>query len=352
MTKQEIMKPKRLERGSTVGIVSPGSPLANLVPRRFNRALEAIRQLGFEVKEGKGARGISGYVSASAEARANDINTFFRDPEVSAIFCSIGGLHYNQLLKYLDFEAAASNPKVFLGFSDATVIQLALWKMCKLVTFSGPACLTQFAETPELNSYTKEFLLRAVCSDGGIGEVRASSSWTDEVLDWFTGEDESRGRAYRPNPGWSWLTSGSASGPILGGCIPSMLHLAGTKYWPDLTGAIVLLETPEGSDFKRGLEIPYVDMYLTNLENLGVFDDAAGVVVGRPFGYTAEEVLQFNSLVESYLGNKNYPVLMGVDYGHTDPLLTIPIGVNTYLDSSTGRFEIRESGTVKSGASS
>ncbi len=67
---------------------------------------------------------------------------FFRSPEIDAIVCLIGGYHYNHVLPHLDLELIRSNPKIFIGYSDATVVQMALWSALRMVTFSGPAGLT------------------------------------------------------------------------------------------------------------------------------------------------------------------------------------------------------------------
>ncbi len=340
----KIIKPKKLSKGSVIGIVTPSAPLPAIVPNRYERGLENLRKLGLRIIEGKYARSINGYLSGTPEQRASDINSFLHNSDVDGILCSIGGFHYNQLLNLIDYDQAYKTPKVFLGFSDATVLQLAFWTRCHLVTFSGPACLTQFADYPQIDAYTEEYFKKALFSTEPIGEIKPSKEWTDELLDWTTGEDVSRRRKYKLNKGWKWINEGKASGRLLGGCLSSMLHLAGTTYWPDFTDCLLLIDIPEGHKLGQGMPLFEVEMHIADLENLGVLDSIAGAIIGRPYGYSDKEHQALYKLIRDTFGKREYPVLMDIDYGHTDPLLTIPLGVFAKLDSENSLFEITEAG--------
>lgn len=136
--------PKRLKKGDCIGIISPSSGLAAIFPHRLEQGIEALMRMGFRVKLGKYASGITGYVSGSAQERADDFHAMFRDPEISAIVCMIGGNHSNQLLKHLDFELIRKNPKIFIGYSDITVLHYALHAQADLRTYYGPCVMTQF----------------------------------------------------------------------------------------------------------------------------------------------------------------------------------------------------------------
>ncbi|RME55974.1 LD-carboxypeptidase [Candidatus Parcubacteria bacterium] len=213
-----------------------------------------------------------------------------RDKEVKAIFSFIGGNHSNQVLEYLDFSLIKRNPKIFLGYSDATVLHFALHTKANLATFYGPAVLTQFAENPRTLSYTENYFRKALMHTDPIGKIKPSTYWTDEVLDWFKKEDLKRPRRMERNKGWQWLRRGKAEGPILGGCITSMLHLRGTEYWPDFRGSIFFWETPEsGNDFTKGEKVENIDSHLTDLELSGVFKNIRGMVIGRFFGHSEQE---------------------------------------------------------------
>ncbi|HLD04287.1 MAG TPA: S66 peptidase family protein [Candidatus Nanoarchaeia archaeon] len=339
-----MIKPKALKPGDCIGLVSPSSGLAGLVPHRVEQAKRMLGELGFKVKIGKNALKTDGYVSGSAKERVNDLEEMFRDEEVKGVISMIGGNHSNHLLPLLNYDMIRSNPKVFMGFSDITVLHLALQSQAGLVTFYGPAALGQFGENPRMLGYTQEYLKKALTNTSPIGEVHPSKEWTEEVLNWFEKKDLERPRALKPNIGYTWLRQGAISGPIMGGCITSMMHILGTKFWPDMNGKILLLETPEGEDFTKGQNAGDIDAYLMDLQLRGIFDQVRGIVFGRPFGYTEKEKVQLQSAIMQHTAGHNFPILYGIDIGHTDPMITIPLGVKVSLDSNKNYFSIDESG--------
>lgn len=340
-----LLKSKSLKIGDTIGLVSPSAPLAGLVPHRTQRGIRMLQELGFKTKIGKHALKITDHTAGNAKERAEDINTFFRDKEVKAIFSFTGGNHSNQVLKYLDFNLIKKNPKIFLGYSDATVLHFALYTEANLVTFYGPAVLTQFAENPKVLPYTETYFKKALMKTQRIGKIQPSSQWTDEILDWFKKEDLKRPRKMKRNKRWQWLKSGKAEGQILGGCITSMMHLRGTTYWPNFSNSILFWETPEsGDDFTRGEKVENIDSYLANLELSGVFEDIKGMIVGRFFGYFEHEQREVVKIIKERTSDYKFPILLNVDIGHSDPMVTVPLGVKTKIDSSKNLFEIKESG--------
>jgi len=342
-----LIKPKKLEKGDTVGLVSPSAPLAGLVPHRTQKAVKMLEELGFKVKIGKNALKVRGYTAGSLKERAEDINTFFKNKEIKAIICFIGGNHSNQILKYLNFRLIKKHPKIFVGYSDATVLHFAFYTQCNLVTFYGPAALTQFAENPKILSYTEEYFKKALMETRPIGKIKPSSYWTDEILDWFKKEDLKRPRKMKKNKGWQWLKKGKAEGPILGGCITSMMHLRGTKYWPDFSGSIFFWEISESdADFTKGERVENMDSCLTDLELSGVFKKIKGMIIGRFFRYSKQEENEMIKIIKQRTADYNLPILINVDIGHTDPMITVPLSVRAKIDSSKNSFEIIENGVI------
>lgn len=343
----QLIKPMHLRNGDTIGIVSPSAPLAGLVPHRVKKGITMLKKLGFKIKIGKHALKVTNYTAGSAKERADDINIFFKDKKIKAIFTFIGGNHSNQILKYLDFNLIKRNPKIFVGYSDATVLHFAFYTKVNLVSFYGPAVLTQFAENPKIFSYTKEYFKKSLKNNQAIGKVSPSLEWTDEVLDWFKKEDLKRSRRMKKNIGWQWLKEGAAKGPILGGCIASIMHLRGTTYWPDFSESILFWEISEASnDFTKGEDVSNIDAYLTDLELSGVFKKINGMIVGRPFGYTKDQIFQLIQTIKERTKRYHFPILFSVDIGHTDPMITIPIGVRVRMNSNKNIFEFIESGTI------
>lgn len=340
-----LIKPPALKEGDLISLVSPSSGMAGLIPHRVERARAMLEQLGFAVTIGKNALGVRDYVSGTPEERADDMNAAFADPDVKAIISFIGGNHSNQILDLLDYDLIAKNPKIFMGYSDMTVVHFALHTRAKLVSFYGPAALTQFAENPAVLPYTKEYFEKAAMRTQPIGRVEPSPEWTDEILDWFERKDLERPRSMKLNCGYKWLREGNAEGPLMGGCITSMLHLRGTPYWPDFKDAICFWEVPESSaDFRKGKSVEEMDASLTDLELSGVFEQIKGMIVGRFFGYTEEQNQHLERVILERVQKYSFPVLTGVDIGHTDPMITVPLGTRAKIDSQANSFEFLEGG--------
>ncbi len=339
---KELIKPKKLLQGDTIGVIAPSAGNANIFPHRIESAVKSLERLGYKVKFATHSLERNGHTSSDPEKRANDIHDMFKDNEVSAIICTIGGDHSNQLLKYLDFEIIKNNPKIFIGFSDISVLHYAFIKNANLQTFYGPCLMTQFGEYPDILSYTLEYFNKAVTSSNPIGNIIPSEEWTSEILDWTMKKDLERPRKLVRSDGYEWLKQGSASGSIIGGCVPSINHLAGTEYWIDPINSIFFIDIPEGYEFGKGLPIHSLDAYLSDLDNLGVFESISGLIIGRPYNYSLEEYNALKKIILYYTKKYDYPILLNVNIGHSDPIITLPLGVNVTMDSRQNKFIINE----------
>jgi len=340
----DMIKPKKLEKGDTIAIISPSAGLASIFPHRLDNAAKFLESQGYKIKEFSCTRKNRGWESAPAEERAKDLMNAFKDKEVKAIICSIGGHTSNKILEFLDFEEIKENAKIFCGYSDISVLHYAIHKKSGIVTFYGPAAMTQFGEYPEPLSYTLEYFEKAISIAEPIGRVIPSSEWTDEILDWDKKEDLARPRKLIKNEGFEWLKEGKAEGEILGGCLPSIAHLIGTEYWPDHNNKILFLETPEGQDFGKGLSLAEADSLLADLRIIKIFEKIKGLIIGRPFRYSEEEQQKFKEIILENTRGYDFPILYGADVGHTDPIITIPLGVKAKLDSLNNLFSIEEAG--------
>lgn len=342
----DILKPKKLNRGDKIALISPSAPLACMVPHRVDATVENLKKIGLDVVLTKNALLRTDYTAGSAEERAEDLMAAFADDSISAVMSFIGGFHSNQIIEHLDYDFIRSHRKVFLGFSDITVLHMALYSQAGITTFYGPAGLTQFGEPFGVNPYTISYFEKALFGSDPIGSIHPSEEWTDELLNWFSKKDLERPREMFKNDGYDWLVQGQAEGVLVGGCITSLLHLRGTKYWPDFSGAIVFCETPESSaDISKGEPYSRVDAHLTDLVLSGTFEKCNGLVWGRPKGYTPEETEKLKNIILKNLKRYDFPILFGGDFGHTDPIITIPIGVRCRLDSNKNIFEIVERAT-------
>lgn len=333
-----MLKPPRLRRGDTVGIISPSWGGGAAFPHRIERGVRHLESLGFRVRIAPHALNSRGYVSDTPENRAADIHLLFRDPAVRAIVATIGGDHCCHLLPLLDYGLIRAHPTILLGFSDVTVLNVAIWTMTGLVTFNGPALMTEFAEYPRMPEYSEQSMLRALCRAAPIGPLQPAAWWTEEFLDWETKEDLTRARERHTAEGWTWLRGTEpASGRLLGGCLESLQHLRGTPYWPGWEGAILFLETSEERPSPAT-----VDGILMDYENMGVLERLRGLLFARPYGYTPEERRELRDVIAARTGRYGYPVVTDLDCGHTTPLLTLPLGCTATIDPANKRLEITE----------
>jgi len=332
------IKPRALRPGDTIGIVSPSWFGGETFIPRARRGIATLESLGFRVRIAPHAFNNRGHVSDTAAIRVHDLHEMFADDRIAAILCTIGGDHCCHLLPLIDWDLIARSPKTFMGFSDITVLTNAIWSQTGLTTFNGPSLLTDWAEYPAMPEISKRAALGLLTQARPLGDLPISDEWTDEFLDWETGEDLTRRRRHYPAEGWRWIRTGNAEGRLVGGCLESLQHLRGTRYWPDCDGAILFIETSETRPSAETL-----DGILMDYENMGVFDQIAGLLVGRPYGISPEEKHAFWRVVAERTSGFNFPVVGNLDIGHTTPLLTLPIGCRARIDGEARRVSIIES---------
>jgi len=336
-----LLKPHRLQPGDCVAVVSPSFGAVGLFPHRLELGLAQMKNLGFQVRVMPNAHGVRGAVSGTPQQRVDDLHQAFCDPQIKAIIAAIGGDHSNQLLPLLDFDLIRAHPKIFMGYSDITVLNVAIHRQTGLVTFNGPAFITDFAEYPAMFEYARESFNRTLCAAQIPGQVLPSREWTEEFLDWGAQKDLERPRNLQPSPGWTWLKPGIAEGWCIGGCIESMDHLRGTPYWPDFSGAILFLETSEEKPSPQR-----VNSLLMDYENMGVLSQISGLLFGRPMLYTEPEKQELREVILERTQAYHFPIVTDMDFGHTAPQFVLPIGCQAHLDSDQQRFEILEPAVI------
>ena len=160
----KVTLPACLEPGARIGIVAPAGPFDN---ETFGRGVCILEKMGFEVVVPPELLDARGYLAGSDERRARFVNQLFADKSIDAIVCARGGYGSVRILPLLDYEAIAQNPKVFVGFSDITVLLNVLINRCGIATFHGPV-VTSLADAPDA---TRIALVKAISSDTRI-EVR------------------------------------------------------------------------------------------------------------------------------------------------------------------------------------
>jgi muramoyltetrapeptide carboxypeptidase LdcA involved in peptidoglycan recycling len=300
----------------------------------------------FDIVEMPHARADADWLDRNPKARADDLMAAFADTTVKAVIASIGGDDADRLIPHLDLEVARRNPKVFLGYSDTTVLSFGLLK-AGLVSFYGPTVMSGFAENVEPYRHMVQSLEKTLFSPEPAGLVEPSrEGWTVEFLNWGDPANQSRRRTLQPFTGPRVLQGrGKARGHLIGGCADTLECLKGTPWWPPLEvwkGAILFYETSEDAPSPR-----LVARWLRNLAGQGILKDLEGLLFARPGGRIdpATHVVYDRELLQTLkeAGLRDLPVLSNLDFGHTDPIFTLPYGVMAEIDCDAGSLTILES---------
>lgn len=303
------MKPRRLEWGDTIGIISPASPMRL---DRLQRGVEYLQQKGYHVLVGKNAYQKRGYLAGTDSQRASDLNDMLLNPQVKAIFCTRGGYGTLRILDLIDYSIIRKNPKILVGYSDITALQLAIFSQTGLITFSGPMVAVEMGKG--LDSFTEKNFWKVLSSPERIGPLE---------------DPNSRGLVV--------FREGKARGILIGGCLSILTSLLGTKYLPDLEDKILFLE-------EVGEEPYRFDRYLTQLKLAGILNQVQGIIFGQIVDCVPkeEQSLTIEEVIEEVTADLDIPVVSGVPYGHIDRKFTLPIGVEAFLDTKRQRIEILE----------
>lgn len=269
-----MIKPKKLKKGDKVAIVSLSSGLAGeeMFRHRYELGKKRLEQLGFNVVTMKNAlKGIE-YLYNHPEKRAEDFMEAILDKDIKGIICNIGGDDTIRLLPYIDFEAIANNPKVFMGYSDTTINHFIMQK-AGVVSYYGPAVMTDFAENNSMHTYTLKYINEVLLENREDILIKSSDKWTSEYLDWAIEENDNISRKMNEEKyGYDVLQGdGIFTGELLGGCVDVFPMMVGTKIWPkkeEWKNKILFLETSE--DEIKPLYIQYI---LRNLVAQGIFEE-------------------------------------------------------------------------------
>jgi muramoyltetrapeptide carboxypeptidase len=313
--------PKALP-GESIGVIAPAGPARSLAPIRFTRGVERLRSWGY--RPVVGAHAAAEEPCPSPRQRAADINDFVRDRDVTAMIAAIGGWNANATLRWIDWDAWAENPTAIVGYSDITALLLSAFSMTGMVTLHGPTVMPELAELPAPLSETTSSFLDALNPVAPELHLRPAPQWCEEFVPWD--QETAHGRLRCPGSKWTWSGSGSAAGRLVGGNLETIPVLAGTRYLPDLAGAVFFWETTATTLGPVARTFDYFD-------ELGILDEVAAVIVGRSFRAGPAFEVQLRNWVRERFSRRRIPVVSGVEIGHGDPMWTLPIGVPAVIDA-------------------
>ncbi|MCB0730523.1 MAG: LD-carboxypeptidase [Ignavibacteriae bacterium] len=306
------IKPKRLKKGDTIGLVSSASAIKD---NHLAEATENLTKLGFKVKYNETIKEKYGYLAGSDSARAEDLNLMFADDEVDAIFEIRGGYGCARMLPKIDYDLIKKNPKIVLGYSDITSLLYAIYKKTNLVCFHGPV------GTSTYNEYSLKHFNNILENPKENYEMKNLPDEEDQII---------------------VFNEGIGEGELVGGNLSIVVSMIGTEYDIDTKGKIIFLEDIG--------EEPYrIDRMLTQMKQAGKFKDCVGVALGvfRNCDVNEDDPEFENSLTlvqvfKDILGELNVPVIYGLSFGHIENKFTLPFGIKSRLNTYTKSLTLLE----------
>lgn len=300
------IRPTRLQKGDTIGIIAPSSP-PNL--ESLQRSLTFLEQLGLNVKMGKHVENVHGYLAGTDDERLEDLQAMLADPSIKGIICAGGGYGAGRYADRIDFQLMAEQPKILWGYSDITFLHTTIGQFANVVTFHGPMLASDVGKDTfhDLSARMFNQLFEPI-----------ELHYTEDISPLTT------------------LGCGNAQGELVGGNLSLLVSALGSKYEIDTRGKLLLIEDVDEEPYK-------VDSMLNQLRLAGKLQDAVGIVVGdfaRAVPKKRKTTLTLGEVLEHYLGDLGKPVVSGFKIGHCEPHFAVPLGVEARLDGDAKTLTI------------
>ncbi|SFF11412.1 S66 peptidase family protein [Thermoflexibacter ruber] len=314
--KNKPMKPKALQEGDTVGLISPAGAIYESLP--FQLATEALEAMGLKVKPSRFLKARYGHLAGTDKERASEINEFFADDTVKAIIAIRGGSGCARILDLLDYNLIKKTPKIIAGYSDITALLLAIYSQTDLVTFHAPVASSTW------NSFSYGHF-KKILFEKESPLLQNPERKGDNLV-----QTEDRIQTIR---------SGKAKGILVGGNLSVLTGIVGSRYLPNWKNKILFLEEVN--------EEPYrVDRMFSQLKLAGILQEVSGVVFGKctnckPSGGYGS--LTVDEILHDYLYPLDIPAFQGTMIGHIANQFTIPIGIEAEIDTDKGTIQLLHS---------
>ncbi|MCL1695667.1 S66 peptidase family protein [Lysinibacillus sp. BPa_S21] len=308
--------PDKLTVGDEIRVIAPSRSAAIITAEGLEQTKKKLEKLGFTVSYGRHIFACDLQNSSSIEHRVADIHDAFQDKHVKAILTAIGGFNCNEILPYLNYEMIANNPKILCGFSDITALATAITTKCGFVSYSGPHFPSFDME--QAQDYQLSYFQKCLMNNTPY-TIKASSVWSDDA--WYLDQYNRHFEA----ASWKVYSKGEASGQLFGGNLCTLNLLQGTEYMPELTNSILFVEDDE---------IVNPEIFARDFTSLlQATSSIKGIAIGRfqRASNMTEEQLHF--ILDKHPSLRRIPVLYDVDFGHTQPIFTFPIGGEIQLST-------------------
>lgn len=306
---------QKLKNGDEIRVVAPAKSFKSSFSEEMkSRATQRMESLGLKVSFGKYVHEVNEFESTTIEHRIEDLHDAFDNRNIKAILTVLGGTTSNQLLKYIDYELIKNNPKILCGLSDITSLANAIHAKTGLITYSGPH-FTIFGAEKQVE-YTTDYFKKCFFSNDPI-EIKPSENYCDKRWD----DEEIR------NNGFWVINNGEAQGTIIGGNMITLNLLQGSEYMPDLTNSILFLEDNEKESIRA------VENHLQSLIHQPSFSGVKGILFGRFQKNTNMTKDLLTKIVKTKKELNRIPLMANLDFGHTTPMFTFPIGGECALNT-------------------
>lgn len=303
-----MLLPSTLHSWDKIWIVAPSMPPNwTKLKEPFDKGIAWLENHWFVVKIGKHVFSETFWYMADPKQKADDINTMFADPSIKMVMSAIWGNTANTVLKYIDYKIIRSNPKIFMGISDITVLLNAIQTKTNMITFHGNDLLMWWWW--EIDTYIKQQFTKTLIK-GELGIMEKNS--TRKTIQWGKGQ-------------WD----------LVGWNIKCLLKLAGTEYRPDMKNKILVIE-----DYASKPE--ELARMVNQLKQLNVFDQISWILIGYIYGLqTQKSPWQLEDIILQYLW-KNYtslPIVKCDDFGHNCSNTILPIWAGVLLDADNATLQ-------------
>ena len=302
----------KLKPGDEIRVIAPSRNLTEVRQDVHHHAVNFWEKEGFRLTFSKNSREANKFHSSSIASRVEDLHQAFLDPNVKMIITCLGGFNANQVLRHLDYDLIAGNPKILCGYSDITAILNAVYAKTGLVTYHGPHFST-FGFTNEIDYTRKAFF---DCVSKADPMVITPSKAAQK---------------------YHTIQEGCCEGTIIVGNLCTLNLLQGTPYMPNIRNKVLFLE----DDNIMGPYFPYE--FDRNLESLLQTEGAntiQGIVFGRFDDSCGMNVDTITAIIKDKV-SQNIPVIFGVDFGHVFPMITFPIGGTVRISANKDSVKIQ-----------
>ncbi|SRR5581483_417973 len=327
--------PPKLSAGDEIRVLALSRSLGGVMqPGGFTEddvqfAARRLESIGLTVSFGRWVEECNAHLTASPGHRLQDFHEAITSASVKAILAVTGGVSAIQLLDGLDYDLIAAHPKILCGYSDIGYLCNAIFARSGVATYYGPN-FTSFMMRQGAD-YTLHNFRECLFGNSPLA-LNPADKWSDD-----TWHKDQVNRTFHPNEGFWAIQDGKAEGTIIGGGYWSLNMLQGTKYFPSLQESILFLEHPaEGKATLMGL-----DSGLRAISFQPGFSEVRAIVIGRfakSGGVTRENL---TALIREIPALNHLPVVANCDFGHTTPIVTLPIGGRCQLHVDKGTASIK-----------